>query len=507
MTPIYKKGFPNLNYKEMRKICSAKPDQLAAIYGLIKYDTIGGRYWFKDNGKDSKVLAVAHLDSRRPFIHFAVPHLRMDTLIYCPTLDDRLGAYVILDYLPKMKIKYDILLTEGEEVGNSTAQFFKPPTEKEYNWIFMFDRAGTDVAMYDYKDDFTTKLLKEYDLEATYGQYSCIAELEELGVKGFNFGAGYHNNHSDWAFASKIELMENIKKFVSFYLDQYKLTMRHIPKYLSYLSEYDNAPWTSDDEKSKADLIKEKFRKKKVEKEAKQAEWEEIGLETSNLKFNSETNTYEVEEPTAKDEQVAEFLFQSLEQALPELPLPLYSKLYHKGIISLGELVGRDKIDLLNSDFTKNEVESIIEALDEHDLSFSTNVEKYGIIIRDLPKAKKGDTVVMSFVDGYGASNKAKKLEENGQCSAVVKAQCMECNEEFDLEITENQKSSSLYCPKCRAEKEAKPTKELIGRMLSIMPLKRSERDKTVFVTDKNGRRWEEQPIESAAKLTVGFTV
>ena len=35
-----------------------------------------------------------------------------------------------------------------------------------------------------------------------YGAYNCIRELTHLGVCGVNIGIGYHNNHSEDAFAS-----------------------------------------------------------------------------------------------------------------------------------------------------------------------------------------------------------------------------------------------------------------------------------------------------------------
>ncbi len=50
-----------------------------------------------------------------------------------------------------MGINVDVLLTTGEEMGQSSAAYFDPG-EKKYNWMFQFDRGGTDVVTYDYGD-------------------------------------------------------------------------------------------------------------------------------------------------------------------------------------------------------------------------------------------------------------------------------------------------------------------------------------------------------------------
>lgn len=233
MTPRYtplpekrRASFPNLNYTEMRKVCSAKPSQLARKYGLVEQQTPGGKAWFKDNG--ASVLAVAHLDSRLSFLHFDVARLKPDTLIYCPTLDDRLGAYVILDWLSSAGIKVDILLTENEEKGMSTAGDFQFPKGKKYNWMFSFDRTGTDVVTYNYRSVLTTAMLEKHGWKVGNGSYSCIADLEDLGCKGFNFGTAYYEYHSEYAWASRNELMQSLRRFYSFYSEYANVEMPHV---------------------------------------------------------------------------------------------------------------------------------------------------------------------------------------------------------------------------------------------------------------------------------------
>lgn len=146
-----------------------------------------------DNGGDT--LAVAHLDT----IGDSVPKLFLDADgdygVTCIQLDDRLGVWVLLDLLPRYtEVKYDILLTDSEEYGDSTARYFEP--EKQYNWIWEFDRPGIDVVTYQYDTPGVEDLLYNYGFEHAQGTYTDIVELSHLGVQGFNIGTGYYDQHT-----------------------------------------------------------------------------------------------------------------------------------------------------------------------------------------------------------------------------------------------------------------------------------------------------------------------
>lgn len=180
--------------------------------GTLWATETGERYIFKDNG--SEVLAVAHLDLA---CEMGVSFEHRDGIVTSGALDDRLGAFVILDVLPAMGITVDVLLTDDEEVCDSTAAHFVPP--KEYNWMFSFDRRGTDVVMYQYETRKRRKLLKRHGFEVGCGSYSCIANLDFLGVTGFNFGVGYHNEHSHKCFARLSDTAEQVEKFGKLYAD------------------------------------------------------------------------------------------------------------------------------------------------------------------------------------------------------------------------------------------------------------------------------------------------
>lgn len=173
--------------------------------------TKDGVYIYKDN--KSLVLAVAHLDTVNMTKHFRIRENR--GIIRCGQLDDRLGAHVILDVLPSMGIVTDILLTEGEETGKSTAAYFK--TSKKYNWIFSFDRRGDDVVGYQFEDNYWREKIKTAGFREGAGSFSDIAKLYGLGCKGFNVGVGYHDEHSHNAHLVIKQLERQLKKFQMFH--------------------------------------------------------------------------------------------------------------------------------------------------------------------------------------------------------------------------------------------------------------------------------------------------
>ena len=178
---------------------------------------------FQDNG--ANILGVAHLDA----VGKTTPQIRGD-IIQCMQLDDRLGAWVLLELLPQLGCpKFDVLLTDNEERGDSTAQYFTPPDGRKYNWIFEFDRMGTDVVMYDYEDDASEKLLEEYNFKLGWGSFTDICHLDHLGCKAFNFGTGYHNQHRKECYADLNDTLEMAQKFVEFAKDQYSVMMPHDP--------------------------------------------------------------------------------------------------------------------------------------------------------------------------------------------------------------------------------------------------------------------------------------
>lgn len=193
----------------IKDICGMKIEDFHA-YGFSHTTEDNREFFFMDNNAD--VLAVAHLDTVQSenFCEFDAKTNR----ILSPVLDDRLGAFVLLEYFLQ-DLDYDVLLTVDEEKGQSTARHFN--LGKKYNWMFSFDRRGNDVVMYQYDTPEMRELLAKHNFETGKGSYSDICELEHLGCKGFNFGIGYQNAHSLNAYADVDDVYNNVEKFRKFY--------------------------------------------------------------------------------------------------------------------------------------------------------------------------------------------------------------------------------------------------------------------------------------------------
>ena len=191
----------------LRKVCGMRVEDFAGHGECVP--TPEGNYVFCDQGE--RVLGVAHLDTVLPGTHFTSDGDR----VFSPALDDRLGVYLLSDLLPLLGVKFDLLLTDGEERGCSTARWFVPP--RSYNWMFSFDRAGIDVVLHQYDKPANRRLLHQSGFHIGVGSYSDIANLDFLGCAGFNFGCGYHYQHKPNCYADLSETREMVARFVRFW--------------------------------------------------------------------------------------------------------------------------------------------------------------------------------------------------------------------------------------------------------------------------------------------------
>lgn len=179
-------------------------------------DTKLGPLCYRDLGSD--VLAVAHIDAVGDDTHFgAFRLLGKDWYVFSPWLDDRLGAFIILDVLPALGFKYDLLLCTNEEHGQSTGQFFVPPPDKKYRYLVEFDRMGDDVVNYQYNQPEMEKALRAAGFPFPgRGTYTDIVTLEGLHVGAFNVAIGYEQPHSEWCRANLTVTFRQLVKYCRF---------------------------------------------------------------------------------------------------------------------------------------------------------------------------------------------------------------------------------------------------------------------------------------------------
>jgi len=205
-----------INFSLMRKICTSKNDDFEKfIEKKYQAKVDDNENIFIDNNAD--ILAVGHRDNYGTDYGGNSKHFYMiGDRLYNASLDDRAGIYAILDLFPKLGINADVLITDDEEIGQSTAMYFN--TEKKYKWIVEFDRAGTDVVLYQYEGNknWADEIAKIFR-KVGYGSFSDISMLDDLGICAVNVGTGYYDAHTEYSYLDIDDFMTNIYLFKAFY--------------------------------------------------------------------------------------------------------------------------------------------------------------------------------------------------------------------------------------------------------------------------------------------------
>ena len=217
----------------------------ATVLGNGEYD----RHIYIDNGCD--ILGVAHMDSVQPFHFYKVGK----DYIQCATVDDRIGVYMMLYGLPAIGIKCDVLLTDHEEIGQSTAQFFNSP--KDYNWMFQFDRGYDDVVMYQYEDPVLEDELSAAGFLVGDGIFSDISYMDHMGCRGFNMGCGMRKYHNKDAYVHINVLLYQAACFRYFWAANRDRRFEYVPAPRYHVRKskkskvsfdlYERGYWDSDD--------------------------------------------------------------------------------------------------------------------------------------------------------------------------------------------------------------------------------------------------------------------
>ena len=200
-----------INLRNLNWCLRAPMKDFAKIKGATLVDVAPGHsYIYIDRG--SNILGVAHADSVCEFRSMKVT----ENQIRAATVDNRIGLYMMLFGLPYLGINCDVLITDHEEIGQSTAMYFD--TDKAYNWMFSFDRAGTDVVCYQYDDvDSWRDSLEAVGFSVGWGSFSDISYLNHLGVCGVNIGCGMEDYHSAKAYVDINHLVLMAAIFRSFW--------------------------------------------------------------------------------------------------------------------------------------------------------------------------------------------------------------------------------------------------------------------------------------------------
>ena len=148
------------------------------------------QYWHITNDKRKNYLLVAHIDTVQ------VPKFKgvYGNKIYAQGLDDRLGVAMAFK-LWRERSDCDVLITDDEEIGKSTAGLVSLAELEGYNCIIELDRAGNDFVSYGLADD---DLLDAFEFYAKkgWGSFSDICSFNERPCGCINVGIGYERAHS-----------------------------------------------------------------------------------------------------------------------------------------------------------------------------------------------------------------------------------------------------------------------------------------------------------------------
>lgn len=223
------------NGADLSRVCTMPESGFETAYNMTRVacdqDAPSDFYLFRDNG--SSILAVAHLDtvgaaSER---ECHIVNTQGGTVVYSRALDDRLGAYVLAELLPSMGLTFDLLLTVGEEDGQSTAAFFDPARhhDRTYDWVIEFDRGGTDVVLYQYEDSDLIEMVEDTGARVEQGIFSDISYMEDLGIKAMNWGVGYRDYHGPRAHVWLDDMFRMVDYFLAFHAEWAGTHLPHTP--------------------------------------------------------------------------------------------------------------------------------------------------------------------------------------------------------------------------------------------------------------------------------------
>ena len=205
--------------KELSDYCMADEKGFDHLGEVIE-NKDGTRNVFIKNqfGIDAPVLAIAHLDTALALTPSRFQYHPNKHMVVSQALDDRLGVWALCRKLPMFigNRGYDVLLTVGEETGNSSASHFDIETEK-YNWIFQLDRMGCDAVYYDFDSTDWLAALRDSGWAMNRGSFSDISTLRTGTVSAVNFGIAYKGQHTSGCYAYLDLVATQLYRVAAFY--------------------------------------------------------------------------------------------------------------------------------------------------------------------------------------------------------------------------------------------------------------------------------------------------
>jgi hypothetical protein len=173
------------------------------------------KYWHIKN-EGAKVLLVAHVDT---VLQTTKPVITTKTVV-ARGLDDRLGVFMCMSLLEE-RDDVDVLITDDEEVGMSSAEHVPTKDLEKYNCIIELDRGGSDFVHYGLADDDLIGAYSKYS-KVGYGLASDICYLDRPSCGCINVGIGYYLPHAKGSYAvidEYIAAYSNVSDFISKYKD------------------------------------------------------------------------------------------------------------------------------------------------------------------------------------------------------------------------------------------------------------------------------------------------
>lgn len=142
------------------------------------------RHVYVDHG--APLLLVAHIDT--------VQTPRLDRVNRGAGFDDRLGVYLGHKLVQERPDLFDLLLTDYEESGGSTAAYFTP--SHDYHLVVELDREGEDYVDYGLSSYELRQALDDGGFEMGQGIFSDICVMDQVECNKINLGLGTYNGHS-----------------------------------------------------------------------------------------------------------------------------------------------------------------------------------------------------------------------------------------------------------------------------------------------------------------------